>query len=146
MKNLLGSNITYTKGGSRKGWTGKIISIDNHKVGIEFQNGTLQKYVTSALLLPGETRTSDYPYTGYLKVHTSKNEEYIPSIQFSSKDYLIVNLQTKQIVGNELTLEAAEVFAMEQVQDNKQKNTFVVFKPALVLRVKQPEIETTSLN
>lgn len=158
IENVIGFPITYTKGGSRNGWKGVIVSVDkkNQKVNILFDNGVEQQYHHSALLTPkhmqqqghsdeyGDSR-DNYIGSAYLEIGKERRNSHVvkPQVNHVSQplpqsSFIIVNMSTGQVVGIETDKYQAEEFAQEQASDSSEKHTFTVFSPKSSFAVKRP--------
>lgn len=157
---VIGFPITYTKGGSRNGWQGVIVSVDesNQKVNILFDNGVDQQYHPSALeipkhmLAPGESNeyNGDNRYgsnigSAYLKIGKERRNTHVIKPQSNHQaqplpqsSFIIVNMSTGQVVGIETDADQADEFAAEQASDSIEKHTFTVFSPKSSFAVKRP--------
>lgn len=147
---FIGAQILYTKNGSRGGWIGRIHKVDLplRKVVVEYDNGVEQTYSPHAFDLGDSPRTNildslyDEPY---LKVQNPSCVAIIiteaPKKVLPKNSFLILNRMTGQIVGMESNEEAAEIFAEEQAQDSKTRESFTVFAPQSHFAIKKPIVE-----
>ncbi len=151
MSTILNKRVKYNKSGSRKGWRGTITSVEGQRFTVSYDNGVIQDYLRDALYDPTE-RGQDEWYEGYIRIVSGKEPQQkttqnthtgVTSLpRFTKTSHLVVDLYTGEIISVEPDEQSATEFAIEEAKTNPHYRKYVVFKPSLVIGVKEPEIVT----